>query len=105
VKINDSMEQQQLFQIVQDSMDSLFKSELIPGKIVITNETILLGRGSGIDSVAFITLFSEIEDRLSERSGKEVFIDFNELHNFNTEKSYLNAGTLIDYISSLLKTA
>jgi acyl carrier protein len=99
------MEQQEIFKVVQDSVDSLFRSELIRNKICLSNETILLGKGSELDSVSFITLFSEIEDRLSAITGIEIFIDFNKLHDFNKDKFQLNVVTLVDFINSLLNTA
>jgi len=96
------MDEKQINLIIQESIDSLFRSELISDKVTITNETILLGKGSVLDSVAFITLFSEIEDRLTEKTGTEVFIDFNKLHDFNTDKSQLNVITFIEFINSLI---
>lgn len=96
------MEQQQVFQLIQESTDSLYNSGLIPEKVTVFNDTVLLGKGSILDSVAFITLFSEIEDRLSEKTGKEIFIDFAQLHDFNSDKSMLNVSTLADYIIKLL---
>lgn len=92
------MEEQQVMSIFQDSTDSLFRSELIPEKIKIDKDTVLLGKGSVLDSVAFITLFSEIEDRLMQKTGSEVIIDYNQLHEFNTDKSVLRADILCEFI-------
>lgn len=84
--------------MVQDVANSLYHSELITNQILISNQTVLLGNGSLIDSIAFITLFSEMEDRLSSLLGREVFIDFNRLHDFNPEKSSLSVAILIAFI-------
>jgi hypothetical protein len=92
------MDDKLLLQMIQDVTDSLYRSELIPNQMIISDQTVLLGIGSSIDSIAFITLFSEMEDRLSSFLGKEVFIDFNRLHDFNPEKSNLSVAIMIAFI-------
>jgi hypothetical protein len=102
MKLLKGMDRTQINNIIQDSVDSLFRSELISEKITINNETTLLGRGSVLDSVAFITLFSEIEDRLSTITESDVIIDYNQLHDYNTDKSSLNVSILCDFILNRL---
>lgn len=87
-----------IFKIIQESVDSLFDAELIHHKVIIDENTVLLGKGSPFDSISFITLFSEIEDRLSTALGKEVFIDFNKLHDSNADKHNLVVSVLISYL-------
>jgi len=96
------MNKQRIQQIIQDSFDSLHNSAMIPDKIVIGDDTVIIGRDSVLDSISFITLFSELEDRLSEETGKEIFLVLGEIHEFNQDKNVLTVSVLSNYIMNLL---
>ncbi len=97
------MNKQEIKQIIQDSFDGLFNSGMIPEKINITDDTIIIGKGSLLDSISFITLFSDIEDRLSEETGQELFLVLGDIHEFNEDKHVLTIRILSDYIQTLIK--
>jgi len=96
------MDKQIIQQVIQESFDSLWNSEMIPEKILVSDDTVIIGKGSVLDSIAFITLFSDIEDRLSEQTGTEIFLVLGDIHEYNESKNALNVRTLLDYIGTII---
>ena len=68
------MNKEKILELIQNSFDSLYNSEMISEKISVTDNTIIIGKGSILDSISFITLFSELEERLSVESDNEIFL-------------------------------
>jgi hypothetical protein len=96
------MDKQLIKQVIQESFDGLWNSEMIAEKILVSDDTVIIGQGSLLDSIAFITLFSDIEDRLSEKTGTEIFLVLGDIHEFNESKTALNVGILSDYIATII---
>jgi len=87
--------------LIQESIRTLWKAGLLEHDLVANEETVLLGIGSELDSVAFVTLVSDLEDRLSRETGQEVFLVLDELHEFNGEDPSLTVRTLAPYLVEL----
>lgn len=96
------MDKKIIQQVIQESFDSLWNSEMIPEKILVSDDTLIIGKGSVLDSIAFITLFSDIEDRLSEQTGSEIFLVLGDIHEYNESRNALNVRTLLDYIETII---
>jgi acyl carrier protein len=92
------MNKSEIFNIIQEAFDALHTAEMLDEKVIVKPETVLLGNNSVLDSISFITLFSEIEDRLSEASDNEIYLILSEIHDFNPEEISLNVSVLSDYI-------
>ena len=99
------MNKQEIMNMIQETFDGLTQSELLKEKVEIDRETVLIGPGAALNSIAFVTLFTDLEDRLSELAGDEVYLLIDEVHAFNPEKQYLTVGVLVDYIENMLKEA
>ena len=87
--------------LVQDSLSSLRRSGLIEQDVTIDKETVLLGTGSPLDSVAFVTLVADLEERLNRETGQELSLVLNEIHEFNVNVPCLTAETLSKYMIKL----
>ena len=92
------MEEKIIYEIFQQATDSLAGSGMIPQKVSMDEATVLLGKGSVFDSVALITFFSEVEERLSVKTGSEIILMLNDIHEFNAGKQQLTAGVLAKFI-------
>jgi hypothetical protein len=88
-------------ELMQDSFDSMMRSGLLENEVEVSPETVLLGVGSSLDSLGFITFFSDLEERISEDSGQDHFLVLTEIHEFNTEQAFLSAGALAQYIEKI----
>jgi IMP cyclohydrolase len=89
--------------LVQDTYNSLHRVGLIENSVTVTGDTIVLGNGSILDSIAFVTFITDLEDRLTRETKKDVFLVLNEIHEFNADNPYLSVDTLVKYIVSITK--
>jgi acyl carrier protein len=92
----------QALQLIQESLDSLHESGIIPEAVRVDEGAVLLGTGSVLDSIGFVTFVTEVEDRLQRDTGTDHFLVLADIHEFNAGESYLSAGSLARYISHLL---
>ena len=80
---------------------ALRQHSLIDQEITVRDDTVLLGVGTALDSIAFVTFMTDMEDRLSLETGQEIFLVLEDVHEFNYENAYLSAEILARYIVSL----
>ena len=88
-----------VLELLQESFDSIYRSGLVKDQTRVNDDTVLLGNGSTVDSIAFVTLVADFEDRLDRENGQPIYIVLSDIHNFNPSKSSLSAGTLAQYIA------
>jgi hypothetical protein len=90
-------------QLIQTSCNSLQRAGLLEKEIRVQDATVLLGSGSPLDSIAFVTFVTELEDRLNraEHQEEELFLVFKDIHEYNTDESSLTAGVLASYLTKL----
>jgi acyl carrier protein len=84
--------------LMQESFDSMQRSGMIEVTIMVTPETIVLGTGSMLDSLGFVTLISDLEERVSAETGREHYLILTEIHEANSDQAFLSAGVLANYI-------
>ena len=89
------------FEIIQEALDSLQRIGLLAAPVTAAADTVLLGVGSPLDSIGFVTFITEMEDRLSREAGREMFLIIKDIHTFNADTPYLSAGTLARYIAKI----
>ena len=95
------MTHDQVFEHIQACLDGLHRSKLLEGAVKVTPETVLLGSDSPMDSIAFATFLPDLEDRLSEETGDEIYLLLEEIHEFNDDETALTAQTLANYVVKL----
>jgi len=92
---------EQALQLMQDSFDSMQRSGMLDEAIVVGSDTVILGTGSSLDSLGFVTFISDMEERVSAEAGQEHYLILTEIHDFNAEQSFLSAGTLARYVEKI----
>lgn len=89
--------------LMQDSLDSIQRSGMLEEAITVTPDTIILGTGSSLDSLGFVTFISDLEERVSAETGTEHYLILTEIHEANADQAFLSAGVLAEYIEKLTK--
>ena len=84
--------------LVQKSLDGLYESSMLIEKILVDDETPLFGGGSNIDSMCFVALMTEVEDKLSEATGKDIFVVLTDLEELYPNSPVLTVGMLANYL-------
>ena len=87
--------------MINDCIESLVRSGTIEMQNKVENDTILLGKGSNFDSLGFITLVTELEDRLERLVGREIYLVLDEIDEFNIDNPSLSVAILSEYIETL----
>ncbi len=91
--------EQRVMELIQESFDSLYRVGLIKEEIKASGETVLLGNGAMLESIAFVTFVADLEERLDRENGQPVYLVLNDIHLFNPSKSSLSAQTLAQFIA------
>lgn len=99
------MEASESLHLITSAIASLHASGMIEQEVQVTDDTVLLGAGSPLDSMSFVAFITELEDRLTAMLERDVFLLFDEIHAFNPDKSRLTAGTLGEFITRLAPSA
>jgi len=94
------MREQRAMELIRETIGGLAESGMI-GPVEVTPGTVLLGAGSPLDSLAFVTLIAELESRLQRETGKDVSLVLTELHDFTAGTPYLDAGTMARFTARL----
>ena len=88
-------------EIIQASLGSLARAGLIEQEIAVQNGTVLLGQGSPLDSIAFVTFVTELEDRVSRDASQELYLVLGDIHEYNADNARLTADTMARYLVRL----
>ena len=95
------MTEERAFQLIAESFEILKKEGMLAADVALRKETILLGVGSPVDSIGFVTFVTELEERLIEETNKDLYLVLNEINEFNIDKPHLTADVLKDYLVKL----
>jgi hypothetical protein len=88
--------------LVQEALDALQKSAILEAKIHVINDTALFGVGSSIDSMGFVTLITDVEERLNALTKKDLFIVLSDLEDLYPEAPVLSASMFAEYLVRLV---
>jgi len=89
------------FTLMQESFDSMQRSGMIDEVIAVTPDTVILGTGSTLDSLGFVTFISDLEERISAAAGKDCFLILTDIHEANSDQAFLSADALASYIEQI----
>ena len=95
------MDTQSAIRLMQESFDSMQRSGMLDEAIVVDSDTVILGSGSPLDSLGFVTFISDLEERLSAETDQEHYLALTEIHEFNAEQAFPSAGTLTQYVEKI----
>ena len=92
-----------IYGLINECVESLVRSGSIDPFQNFSRETVILGSGSELDSISFVTFITEVEDRIQSETGVEFYLVLNEIDAFNINNPNLTIGGLSDYISATIK--
>jgi hypothetical protein len=92
---------EEALKIIQETLDSLANSGMINEKIAVEKNTVILGKGSPLDSITFVTFITDLEDKLSTNTGKDCYFVIDEIGNFDINNPYLSVEAVANYMINL----
>lgn len=87
--------------LIQKSLDGLYEASMIDVKILAGDETPLFGSDSNIDSMSFVALMTDVEDRLCQSTGKDIFVVLSDIEELYPDAPTLTAGMLANYLCNI----
>ena len=93
---------QQVKDLVLDSIVAVNEEKQGGEKIPVSLDTVLLGSGSPLDSLDFILLVTNIEERLHSQTGREIELS-PDLQSFEDYNPFRTVTTLCEHIATNLQ--
>jgi len=88
-------------ELIQNSLDNLLESGMLPEKVAVSLDTVLLGVGAKLDSLGFVTFVTDLEERLTRELGRDVFFVLDDVQDFNITNPFLSASVFANYMVKL----
>lgn len=82
-------------------MQSLNRSGIVTPEIEIQAETVIFGTGSSLDSIAFVTFVTDVEERLNRETGKDLYIVLTDIEDRYPGAPQLTSAMFADYLVGL----
>ena len=96
------MERSQILRIVYQVMEELNEDREDNKKLDLSEDTMLLGRGSNLDSLGLVNLVVAVEQSVMDELGTEITLtDEKAMSQFKSP--FRTVGSLVNYIHSLLE--
>jgi hypothetical protein len=95
------MDKDRILALLLESVRSLRRSGIIEVDMEIEADTVLLGTGSSLDSMGFVTFVTDVEERLNRETGKDLYIVLTELEELYPGAAQLTASMFADYLVQL----
>ena len=92
-----------IIKIIKETYDGFYESDIIDKKVSVTDDTHILGGASVLDSIGFITLFADIEERIMQKINKDIYLVLDEISEFDVNSPFLTAGILASYITDKIR--
>ena len=87
-----------LYKLINECSRRLCESGIISDLGYLDENTVLIGQGSNLDSIGFISLVTEFEDEIIDLTGNDEFsFSLMDLSDFDEMKPLLTAGKLVGY--------
>lgn len=95
------MTYEKVYELICETLRSLQRSSVVDASMEISAEAVILGTGSGLDSLGFVSFISELEERLSVKAGEEIYLVLDDILEFNADSSRFTVDTLTRFIVKL----
>jgi acyl carrier protein len=95
------MEKQEIYEIVQNQLSTL--NETLPDdqKFSVTQNTILFGKGSSIDSMSLVSVIVDLESYFFDEKGIEISLTDDKAMTREISP-FDNVSNLVDYLNELI---
>lgn len=96
------MNNNEALEMIQEVIDGLKAGGIIDSEIQMNEDTVIIGKGAVLDSIAFVTFFMEAEAKLADKVQKEIYLSIEDIVDLADGKG-ITIDRLISYIVELSK--
>lgn len=95
------MTEQRAIELITAALVKMKDNDMLARDAVISGGLILLGVGSPLDSIGFVVFVTDLEERISNETNKDLYLVLNEINEFNINQPHLSVASLAKYIVKL----
>ncbi len=99
---SNKLERHAVLSVIENVLDNLSNANMLEGEINFTEDLALLGPNSPLDSLAFISFLTQLEEKLSVESKEDIYIVLSEISGFDISKNRLQVRELSEHIMKML---
>lgn len=88
-------------ELIQESLDSLYRSNVIEEQVKVNDDTVFLGTNALLDSLGFVTFVTDLEERLVDETDLDVYFDMDNLQDYCGKSLILTPELLSGYMTTL----
>lgn len=92
----------EILTLIQESLNLLYDSGYINKKLSASLSESIFGINSPLDSMSFVTFMTDLEERLTNKTNKDIFIVLSDLDEIFPNEKSLTVDMLTRYINILL---
>lgn len=83
---------------MRESVEGLVRSGIIETGFSVSEDTVVFGVGSPLDSIGFVTFITDMEERMSVATNTEFVISLFDIDDFNENEPFLTVNRLADFL-------
>ena len=91
-------------EVIRDTFESLQRSGIIGSESSFSEDLVILGNNSELDSLGFVTFISDLEDKISVKEDREIYLVLDDISDFNLNNPTLTVKALTSYVAGLLNS-
>jgi hypothetical protein len=88
--------------LIVQALRRIQSSGIASADFEVNDDTVLLGMGSPVDSIAFVTLISDLEQCIERELGREFFLVMTDIHDLNEGKAELLVSDLAKSVAYIV---
>lgn len=96
------MTEQRALELIAASLGRIENNDKLTPEAVNSGSFVLLGAGSPLDSIEFVTFVTDLEERISTEANKDLYLVVNEIDEFNINQPNLSVAALAKHIVKLI---
>jgi hypothetical protein len=95
------LSEQRVKEIILGALQRIKDSEFEKTDYSIDDDTVLIGMGGNLDSIAFVALATDVEENIEDEIGREFILKLDEIHDLNEDKPALIVKDMARLITQL----
>ena len=94
--------EQRVKELIFKSLQEIKNLDLVRENFDFNDNSVLLGDGGSLDSIAFVTFVTDLEEKIEDEIGKEFVLKLQEIHDLNVGKTALIVGDMARLVAKIL---
>jgi acyl carrier protein len=96
------LSESRIVELIVQGLRRLQSSGIAGADFEVNDDTVLIGMGSPVDSIAFVTLITDLEQSIEGELGREFFLVMKDIHDLNEGKAELRISDLAKSVGRIV---